>query len=305
MRIVRKSLGKGRELCFIEKESMNSILLCQMYYMPLDKEASKNALISKLLMRGTALHKTPGEIARFLYEEYGAWAGMDISLKGEVYTLGLYLNYINPNKFLKDSSLNIQMTNFLKEIFYSPLMEDGLFNHDYFSAEKANLISEIESKINNKEQYAFLRCCQEMCKGEPYSIDRLGEKDWAESITLKDAVERFLYIRDSCPSVLYVMGDVKIEEIERLLENSFPSSSLTEVKINPPRAASGNVKNVDEFMDINQGKLFMGFRTEISLRDPEYPALAVANNLLGGGAHSVLFKELREKTACATQYIQL
>lgn len=303
MRIVRKSMGKGREICFIEKESMNSILLCQMYYMPLDKEASKNALISKLLMRGTAIHKTSREISRFLYEEYGAGAGMDISLKGEIYTLGLYLNYINPNKYLKDSSLNMHMANFLKEIFFSPLMENGLFRHDYFSTEKANLISEIESKINNKDQYAFLRCCQEMCKGEPYSIDRLGEKSWAESITPEEAVERFLHVRDNCPSVLYVMGDVKMEEIERLLEDSFPSDYKTDFKINPPRTASGNIKNVNEFMDINQGKLFMGFRTETNLRDPEYPALAVANNLLGGGAHSVLFKELREENSlCYTVY---
>lgn len=304
MRIVRKRTGMGRELCFIEKENMNSILLCQMYYMPLNEEASKNALISRLLLRGTAIHNTSREISRFLYGKYGAWAGMDISLKGEVYTLGLYLNYINPHKHLKDSSLNVHMADFLMEVFYSPLLEEGLFRCDYFSAEKNNLINEIESKINNKEQYAFLRCCQEMCKDEPYSIDRLGEKAWAESITPVDAVERFLHIRDGCPSVLYVMGDVNMEEMEGLLKDIFPpSGSLTKVNINPPRAASGNVKTVDEFMDINQGKLFMGFRTETNLNDPKYPALAVANNLLGGGAHSVLFKELREKESlCYTVY---
>jgi predicted Zn-dependent peptidase len=303
MDIERKSINKGRELCLINNESMNSILLCQMYYMPLDKEASKNAIISKLLMRGTAIHKTAREIARFLYGEYGAGAGIDISLKGEVYTLGLYLSYVNPHKYLKDSDINLKMTGFLKEVFYSPLLENGHFKQDYFSTEKTNLINEIDSKINNKEQYAFLRCCQEMCKGEPYSIDRLGEKKWAESITQKEAVERFLYIRDNCPSVLYVMGDIDSGQMQGLLEGSFSSAPTQGIKINPPYAASGNIKYIDELMDINQGKLFMGFRTETNLKDMAYPALAVANSLFGGGAHSILFKELREKNSlCYTVY---
>ena len=303
MRIERKSMGKGRERCYIENSSMNSIMLCQMYYMPLDKNASQNALISKLLMRGTDVHKTARDISRFLYDAYGAGAGLDISLKGEVYTLGLYCSYINPDKYAGNSNLNQTMINFLKEVFYKPLLINGLFKEDYFKTEKQNLINEIDSKINNKEQYAFLRCCQEMCEGEPYSIDRLGEKDWAESITPEEAAERFLHIRDSCPSVLYVIGDLPTDKMERMLEDSFPPAASSDVKVTPPHPASGRVKNINEPMNINQGKLFMGFRTETSLKDQLYPALAVTNSLLGGGAHSILFKELREKNSlCYTVY---
>ena len=303
MRIERKDMGRGRKLCFIENKSMNSVLLCQMYYMPLDKEVSKNTLISKLLMRGTDVHKTSRDIAGFLYDAYGAGAGMDVSLKGEVYTLGLYCSYINPYRYLKDTGLNTLMAGFLREVFYKPLLIDGLFKEDYFNTEKTNLINEIESKINNKEQYAFLRCCQEMCKGEPYSIDRLGEKSWAESIMPQETVERFLSIRDGCPSVLYVMGDIDQKEMEGLLEGSFMPSLTENVKISPPSTVSGKVKEVKEYMDINQGKLIMGFRTEIDIKDTMYPALAVANSLFGGGGHSMLFKELRERNSlCYTVY---
>ena len=48
-------------------------------------------------------------------------------------------------------------------------------------------------------------------------------------------------------------------------------------------------------MDVVQGKLCMGFSTGIKPTDSDYPALMVANSIFGGGAHSKLFNNVREK----------
>ena len=55
------------------------------------------------------------------------------------------------------------------------------------------------------------------------------------------------------------------------------------------------VKNITERMDVTQGKLSMGFLTDISSKSKDYFALVTANANLGGGAQSKLFNNVREK----------
>lgn len=52
-------------------------------------------------------------------------------------------------------------------------------------------------------------------------------------------------------------------------------------------------------MDISQGKLVLGFRTGIKYTDPLYYSMIVANEILGGGPNSKLFKNVRERESLA------
>ena len=49
-------------------------------------------------------------------------------------------------------------------------------------------------------------------------------------------------------------------------------------------------------MNITQGKLVMGYRTNIDFKDTQkYYSLVVGSNVLGGGPHSKMFINIREK----------
>lgn len=50
-----------------------------------------------------------------------------------------------------------------------------------------------------------------------------------------------------------------------------------------------------ERLDVTQGKLSLGFFTDITAKDPRYPALVLAATVFGGGATSKLFTNVREK----------
>ena len=52
-------------------------------------------------------------------------------------------------------------------------------------------------------------------------------------------------------------------------------------------------------MAVNQAKLVMGYRTNISYADPLYCALLLYNGILGGFPHSKLFLNVREKASLA------
>lgn len=48
-------------------------------------------------------------------------------------------------------------------------------------------------------------------------------------------------------------------------------------------------------MDVTQGKLTLGLRTDITVRDPRYPALMLLNAVYGAGMTSKLFLKIREE----------
>lgn len=50
---------------------------------------------------------------------------------------------------------------------------------------------------------------------------------------------------------------------------------------------------------MTQGKLTLGFRTNIDPRSEDFYALAVCNGIFGAGAHSKLFQNVREKNSLA------
>jgi predicted Zn-dependent peptidase len=61
------------------------------------------------------------------------------------------------------------------------------------------------------------------------------------------------------------------------------------------KAGAEKLREIDEQMEVNQGKLAMGLRTGITNTDPDIGALIVANEIFGGSPNSKLFMNVREK----------
>jgi predicted Zn-dependent peptidase len=295
MNIKSYNLKKQRTLHFIENKKMKTVIIWFVYHMPLDENASKNAMLARLLFRGSKGYPTTREIARFLYSNYGATAGTDINLKGEIYTFGMYTNYVSDKFKIVDSGLTRNILSFIKDVLYRPLIRGGKFKKDYFQIEKQNLISMIENKINNKDAYAFDRCVELMCKNEPYGIDKLGKLDWVKSMNNEEVSERYHEIINNMPLNIYVMGNIDQEQIRKDIEDVFELQDGEPIDVIKPIYNKKDVIENIEKMEISQGKLCMGFRTGIDLNHSYFPAYVVMNKLFGGGPQSKLFMNVREK----------
>ncbi len=93
-------------------------------------------------------------------------------------------------------------------------------------------------------------------------------------------------------TVLSVAGNIRPETVAALAEESFGSwSGEIAASLAPPVAASGQNAVVK---DIEQNHICLGFPA-VSLNDPDYYAVNIIVNALGGGASSRLFQEVREK----------
>jgi len=96
------------------------------------------------------------------------------------------------------------------------------------------------------------------------------------------------------------LGNINESEIRDKIEEFFDFERKAE-KLVKTSWIKKEVKEkfVEERQQVNQGKLSMGFRTNTRYGDKDYFGLLVYNGILGGGPHSKLFQNVREKASLA------
>jgi predicted Zn-dependent peptidase len=153
-------------------------------------------------------------------------------------------------------------------------------------------------------QYAVDKCYEEMCKDEPFGIYEYGSVEDLDSITGEELYNYYQQFLQELPIDIYITGDIEEDGINEIKE-VFSGLKRTEIKKLKTFTSDKmvrevkKVKNIVEKMSVSQGKLSLGFRTNISSNDPDYYALVVYNGILGGGIHSKLFQNVREKASLA------
>lgn len=300
---VHKILEKnGISFFHIHSEKFKTVRLDVFFIEPLEKErVSSNALIPYLLKRGCRRYPTQQELALRLEELYGAGIDVAVYKKGENQILHINAGFVADQYTADRTTLFDEMGSLMMEVITEPSLEDGLFPLDYFRQEQGNMIQRIRSRVNDKMYYALYRCMEEMCKGEPFAIYEDGEEDDVKKLTKESVMKDYRSLLQKSPICVYISGNVTDEEIHQFIQK-FDVMDRTE--IHKPIFASvkkdvGEIKRVEEPMDVSQGKLCLGFRTQTGADSPDYYSLAIYNGILGGGVQSKLFQNVREKESLA------
>jgi predicted Zn-dependent peptidase len=98
--------------------------------------------------------------------------------------------------------------------------------------------------------------------------------------------------------VFFYVGPLEPERVISMLRKRFSEFSPKEGYACPPTTVirrADRVREVTEEMAVSQGKLNLGFRTGITVKDEDYYAMSVANEIFGASPVSKLFMEVREK----------
>ena len=99
---------------------------------------------------------------------------------------------------------------------------------------------------------------------------------------------------------LFVVGDVTEEAVlEQMKELPFSQSERARFEMFYRQPQKNTVKEATLTENILQGKLNLGYATNIYYNGPERYALMVFNGLFGGFPHSKLFMNVREKASLA------
>jgi len=261
------------------------------------EESAKNALLPAVLLRGTDKCRDLQAITNRLDDLYGASVSTLVRRIGDCQTVGLYLSFIDDRFAMHGDKILEPMIQFLQETLLDPLLENGVFSRDFVDSEKRNLISTIESELNDKRSYAAARLLRQLCQGDSFAVPRLGTTETVEAITPENLFAHYQKILRTSPVQICYVGSAAPEEVSRLLMPLARELAREPIQLPKQTILIPNVSGseVVEEMAVQQSKLCMGFTCGITNRDPDYAAMQVFNCIYGAGMTSKLFLNVRER----------
>ena len=288
------SIKNGINLYYIPTKKFKTTAFSIYIHRPLTREeCTLNALLSMVIRRGCPMFPESKELSRHLDNLYGVSFSTTVRKKAERQIICANFQFIN-EKFLEERSNILDgVLNLAKDA----ILGQTSFDEEYLKQEKENLKLQILSIINDKRQYASKKCIEIMCQDEPYGISKSGYIEDLDSITSSSLYEHYKNTVLKSPVDIFINGDVDINYVTEKIKEIFESIEVTENIPAPSdvKKSVAEVKNVTEQQQIVQGKLSIGFRTNVFATDDEYPALMMYNSILGCGIFSKLFNNVREK----------
>ena len=296
----RKQLADGVELAVNRTDKFKTGLLSVTLTAPLRREtATAGALIPEVLCRGSRNYPDMERLSAAADALYGASLGPAVRQRGESQCVSFLCGVIDDRYTLDGSAVLESAAELTGEVLLDPAAENGLFRADYVKGEGANLADRIRARVNDKRSWSIFRLIQEMCAGEFYAQDKLGDADEAASMPPDRLWADYQRLLKESKVTFYYGGSAHPDRIEETVRRSFGpliSGRTAPAECEVIRSPKGPVRTVTDVMDVTQGKLAMGFRTGgVTMSGPDYPALLVFNALYGGSANSRLFLNVREK----------
>lgn len=260
-----------------------------------------NALLPAVIRRGSEDYPTSRDITMRLEKLYGASFDCGVSKKGERHLLHFYTEFLS-RRYIPDGSDPFTAGfDLLYGIISKPVLENGMFREKYVGQEKDKLRMLIESRVNDKMQYSVDRCLEEVCRNEPYGIYEYGFTSDLDSIGAEELTDRYRTMMESYPLKVYLVGDITDRETDMVIArlSGLKRGNLIALRDGFMQKWGVEPRNVTETMNVTQGKLCLGFRTNTAPGGNSYYNLMVYSSILGGGIHSKLFQNVREKASMA------
>lgn len=297
---------EGIKIHKIETNQFKTNLYAVFLATPLKREnVTKDALIAAVLRRGTKNIISQDKISKELEEMYGASFDCGIEKTGDNHIIKFYLEALNEEFLPEKEELTQKCINILLDIVTNPFVENNRFKQEYVDGEKENLKQIINGKIDNKARYSLDRCIEEIFKGEPYGLYKYGYVEDLEKITPQNLYEYYKELIKNCKIDIYYSGIFDNDNTEKIIEKRLQENNIeprnAKYVINnemTEKKQKSETKTVEESMDVTQGKLVLGLQIDDNNKNSRFAA-SVYNAILGGGANSKLFQNVREKNSLA------
>ncbi len=293
-------MDNGVRFNFIKNNKFKTSMIGVFFSTPMTaKNVSINALIPAILRRGTEKLSTMKEISKKLESLYGAKFDCGVSKKGENQIIRFYGEAVNKKYTGTNQDTLGELADLINDVIFNPILDKGKFKADYVSQEKEQVKDIIESRKNDKVQYALERCYELMFEGEPFGLCEFGTTDRIDKITDDELMNGYRDMLNDYQVDVVVSGDLTEEEYKNII-SKFKFSPRKALEIEEPKKVNvEKVKDYTEKFDINQGKLSLGYRVNIDTNSDDYYKMLVYNGILGGGVQSKLFQNVREKNSLA------
>ncbi len=302
MKINSFKLTEGVKLRLLNTQKFKTNRISLYVHLPLMREtATYAALLPRVLRRGTNNYPSLSALSKRAEELYGASISAGVGKKGDTQSIKFTIGFAS-DSFLSESIIK-DVIEMLGQIVLSPKLANGVFEPDWVVQEKENLKNHINGLINDKKEYASVRCNEIMFDDDPYGIFEYGYTEDLDSINEKNLYEFYQKVLDNSVIDIFACGsfdeDVLKDEMQKIFgglkprRSDYTKTNLAAVKQNI------KVKNICEPMPTSQSKLCIGFNCGIDPLSAEYYDLMMFSCIFGGSPFSKLFNNVREKLSLA------
>ena len=300
MQLETINIKEGIKLHIINTNKFKTNLISVFLTSKLTRETiTKKALILSILRRGSKELPTQKELNTKLEEMYGAEFDCGIDKNGDNHISKFYIESINDKFLPKEEKILEESINILLNIIFNPVTEQNKFKQEYFETEKETLKQIIESRKDNKRAYSTIRCVEEMYKNEPYGLYKYGYVEDLDKINNEELYSEYKELIQNSKIDIFISGNVEKDNIQEIIQNNEYIKNLNsrkyEVENQNNSISIEKPKEVVEHMGVVQGNLCIGLKQTKTNK----PVSAVYNAILGGGANSKLFQNVREKASLA------
>jgi predicted Zn-dependent peptidase len=275
---------------FIQTDKFKTFTVCVLFRQKITrKDVTKNALLPMVIKRGTFAYPSIKYLSRAVDSLFGASFDVNIVKKGDEQMLCYHLEILD-----NDPTIIRNGMEFLHEIIYNPLLSE-----DFIEDEKKNLRKNIADRVNNKADYARLKCIELMFPNNPYGIPADGYDEDIKEITQSDCRNALKKYLENSPIKIMAVGKNSLDFTNLFYKNrNVNRKPIKDTKIK--ETDSNKPQEHKETIGANQGKISMGFRLQNEIANKkgiQFYSAMVCNELFGGGMSSKLFTTVREKNS--------
>ena len=297
----RINISDRINLGYIHQSKFKTNFFKVCFCVDLQKKVNTNlSLLSGVLMRASKNYPGISFINNRLDYLY------DMNVSSGTYKRGerLYFSYecdFIKNEFLPDASENLlsEAIGMFEELIFNPHLVDGGFDKKILDSEKTDLANSIKSIINYKNAYVKEKCIEALCEGERFSISEQGSLSDLDDIDEKSLYEFYKWLISTATVEIIFIGEADAEKLACDFGKIFEEHAMRNPVSLSDTFITGKTKEKvlekEEVMEVNQGKLALGFRTGVGINDEECTALSLFAEIFGGSPMSKLFMNVREK----------
>ena len=295
---VKREFMPGVTLCCVQTDQFKTGYFSVSLLRQLEAEtAARDAVIPRVLRRGCRSFPDLKTLSARLDSLYGAAIWPTLAQRGEIVCPGFSASFVE-DRYLPGRERTMEnVISLTASLLLDPATRDGLLNADYVASEKAVLLNDIRSVVNDKRSYAMRRLREIMFRGEGYAAYAFGSEETASRLHYVSLTNHYRRMLAESEMIFFYCGSAEPADVALVLREAFaalPRGDVwpvagTEVRVNTPE-----LKLVTEEMDVAQGNLVMGFRLGETMYRPDYAAISLFNAVFGGGPSSRLFQNVRE-----------
>ena len=309
-------IKQGIKLHLVKTDLFKTNLSVLFITIPLDRTTiTEDVIIPEILKSGSNTYKRQIEISNKLDEMYGATLEAGVDKTGKNLVIKLYIESID-DEFLPNGEENLKNSvDTLIDIAFNPYITDEGFNREYVNIEKERRRIVIESQKDDKDSYAYERIISIMYNDTEFGINKNGYLEDIEKINEKSLYNRYKDIIKDGKIDIFIAGNINEEYVKNLVLNNKYINNLNERDISKylvdiekyEKNRKEKVENIVEKMDVTQGKLVIGLDVLEKVKSDDRFKILIYNTILGDGANSKLFKNVREKASlaytCKSNYV--